>query len=100
MLIIAGTLHIEPTERESYLDACRSVVSHARSAPGCLDFSLSADLVEPDRINVYERWETEADLLRFRDSAAPDDVGPSPQQLAGIRHAQVLRYEVSAAGPP
>ncbi len=37
--------------------------------PGCLDFALSADLVEPGRINIFERWESQA---RSRHSAAVD----------------------------
>ncbi|WP_326552061.1 putative quinol monooxygenase [Micromonospora sp. NBC_01813] len=100
MIIIAGTLRIEPADRDSYLATCQPVVTAARSAPGCLDFSLGADLVEPDRINVHERWESEADLLTFRDQGPADGSGPSGEQLAQIRDAQVWRFEVSSVGPP
>ncbi|MFY1651862.1 putative quinol monooxygenase [Solwaraspora sp. WMMB762] len=94
MIIIAGALYVEPAGRQAYLAECQPVVQAARAATGCLDFSLSADLVEPDRINVYERWESEADLLRFRDS------GPSAEQTAAIRDARVERFEVSSVGSP
>ncbi|NEW38183.1 antibiotic biosynthesis monooxygenase [Nocardia cyriacigeorgica] len=64
MLIVAGYLRV--TERDRYLEACREVVEQAREAPGCLDFTLGADLVEPDRVNVYERWTSRAAVEVFR----------------------------------
>ncbi|MBF6343127.1 antibiotic biosynthesis monooxygenase [Nocardia cyriacigeorgica] len=50
MLIVAGYLRV--TDRDRYLEACREVVEQAREAPGCLDFTLGADLLEPDRAAV------------------------------------------------
>lgn len=64
MLIVAG--HLRVTERARYLDSCREVVEQARRAPGCLDFSLGADLVEADRVNVFERWASRGELEAFR----------------------------------
>jgi quinol monooxygenase YgiN len=63
-------------------------VEQARRAPGCLDFALSADLLDPRRINVLERWSSAQDLARFRGS------GPSDEQTAAIEAAQVQEFEV------
>lgn len=90
MLIIAGRLHVDPDAREDYLDGCVAVVEQARSSPGCLDFALSADLVDPGRINVFERWESDEDLHRFRGN------GPEAKQTAQIRDAEVRKYRISA----
>ncbi|TMQ99999.1 antibiotic biosynthesis monooxygenase [Actinomadura soli] len=92
MIIISGTLYVD--DRETYLAGSREVVEMARAAPGCLDFALSADLVEPDRINVYERWENDEDVERFRGA------GPEPEQAAQIRAAEVMRYRVSGVEAP
>jgi quinol monooxygenase YgiN len=89
MIIVAGSLIVDPQERRSYLDGCVAVVEAARRAPGCLDFALSPDLVDAARINVFERWETEADLERFRGS------GPDDTQLASLRDVRVADYPVS-----
>ncbi|MFA1548976.1 putative quinol monooxygenase [Actinomadura chokoriensis] len=94
MIIISGRLYLEPGDRDAYLAGCREVVELARGAAGCLDFALSADLVEPDRINVYERWESGEDVERFRGA------GPEPGQAARIRHAEVMRYLVSGVEAP
>ncbi|MFI0409444.1 putative quinol monooxygenase [Actinomadura sp. 3N508] len=94
MIIISGWLSVDPAGRDAYLAGCRRVVEAARATPGCLDFALAADLVEPDRITVYERWETDEAVERFRGG------GPEPEQAAQIRAADVKRYRISAVEPP
>jgi quinol monooxygenase YgiN len=64
------------------------VVRQARRTPGCLDFSLSADLLEPGRINILERWESVAAVEAFRGSGSTDD------QSAAILSASVAEYDV------
>ena len=94
MLIIAGHLEVDPTERDAYVAECQAVVSAARSADGCLAFAITADSLEPGRICIYERWEAEAPLLAFRGS------GPSGDQQAAVLDADVRRYTISAVGDP
>lgn len=94
MLIIAGYLVVSPSERDTYVAECAAVVDSARRAPGCLDFSITADTVDPARIRIYERWADEAQLLTFRGS------GPSDGQQAAIVEADVRRYEIESVGDP
>jgi hypothetical protein len=49
MIIVAGQIVVEPQQRESYLQSCVEVIEQGRSAPGCLDFALTADLVTAGR---------------------------------------------------
>lgn len=94
MLIIAGRLHVDPDARDDYLAGCVAVVTQAREAAGCLDFALTADLLDPTRIDVYERWESDEDLHRFRGA------GPDAGQTAEIRDAAVRKYRISATEDP
>jgi quinol monooxygenase YgiN len=94
MLIIAGHLVVDPADRSSFVAACRAAVEQARGAPGCLDFALSADTVDAARVNVFERWESQSDLLAFRGSGPDDDTG------ARILGAEVHRYLISRVEPP
>ncbi|MCM3886076.1 putative quinol monooxygenase [Frankia sp. R82] len=91
MVIVAGHLVVASDQREGYLAGCVRVVEQARSAPGCLDFSITADLVDPGRINVFERWETQADVEAFRGS------GPSDDQGAAMLSASVVEYDVAGS---
>ena len=47
MVIVAGHVVVDAQQRDDYLSGCVEVVRQARRTPGCLDFSLSADLLEP-----------------------------------------------------
>jgi quinol monooxygenase YgiN len=88
VIIVAGALIVDSDGRDAYLEGCVGVVAAAREARGCLDFALSADLLEPGRINVYERWSSEEDLQRFRGS------GPDVNQLAELLDIRVHEYAV------
>jgi quinol monooxygenase YgiN len=90
MVIVAGHLRLDPEQREPYLRQCVDVVEQARRAPGCLDFSLAADLLDQGRINVFERWESQAAVEAFRGS------GPSQEQGAAMLGASVAEYDVAA----
>ena len=90
MIIIAGQLAVDASGRDEYVAECVVVVELARRSPGCLDFAITADTVEADRINVYERWETDEELAQFRGS------GPDEGQTAQILDAQIRRYRISA----
>lgn len=82
MIIVSGFLTVDPAVRDAYVDGCRPVVQAARDAAGCLDFHISADPLEPDRVNVYERWESTNSVEAFRAS------GPTDEQVAEITRAR------------
>jgi quinol monooxygenase YgiN len=89
-VIVAGHLRVSADARDAYLAGCVAVVAAARAAPGCLDFAISADLIDPDRINVYERWESRQAVEAFRGS------GPGDDQAAAIESASVAEYDIAA----
>ena len=93
MVIVAGHITVEPQQRESYLAGCVSVVEQARRAAGCLDFTITADLVDPGRIDVFERWESREAVEAFRGA------GPSEEQSAAMLSASVAEYDVADVRP-
>ncbi len=52
MVIVAGHVTVDPEQREPYLAGSMSVVEKARQADGCLDFAITADLLDPGRVNL------------------------------------------------
>jgi quinol monooxygenase YgiN len=91
MIIVSGHLLVDPSDRAAYLAGCEDVVRQARRARGCVDFHLSADLLEPDRINVFEQWDSPEAVEAFRGS------GPSDEQQTAIRDAQVFQHEIASS---
>lgn len=94
MIIVAGQLRVDAAQRERFLANGLDVMRAARAAPGCLDFSLAADPLDAGRVNVYERWESDADLMRFRGA------GPAPDDMIDVSEVRVRRYRISAEEAP
>ncbi|CAB4917284.1 unannotated protein [freshwater metagenome] len=92
MLIVAGRLELRPGHRDAFVAASADAVAQARADQGCHDFVVAADPLDPDRVNVYERWETAAELERFRGA------GPSSDALSAVVSGDVARYEIASVG--
>lgn len=73
--------------------AHQDLVRRARQADGCLDVAVSADTLDPRRINDYERWDSWDALEAWRAVANPD---------TGIQidATKVKAYEVSTERDP
>jgi quinol monooxygenase YgiN len=66
MIIIAGYTRTDAEMRDSAVEAFRGMVERARAYDGCLDFSISADAVDPERVNLFECWRDQATLDAWR----------------------------------
>ncbi|NNE96064.1 MAG: antibiotic biosynthesis monooxygenase [Acidimicrobiales bacterium] len=91
MIIVSGFLKVDPDQRTSYLEGCRHVVRAARATKGCVDFHISADLIEADRINIFEQWESTEAVETFRGS------GPTDDQQTAIIDAKVLQHKIAGS---
>ena len=89
MVIVAGHVTVEPQQRESYLAGCVSIVERARGAAGCLDFAITADLIDPGRVNLFERWESQAAVKSYRRRAPRNKPG------AAMLSASVAEYDIA-----
>jgi len=89
MVIVAGHLIVGAEVRGDYLAGCTDAVEQARRAPGCLDFAISADLLDPARINIFERWDSRDAVEAFRGS------GPGDDQTDMIVSASVSEYDTT-----
>jgi quinol monooxygenase YgiN len=95
MLIVSGRLYIKPGHRDEYLKLSLEAVALAREARGCRDFVVAPDPMVPDRVNVYEEWESEDALLTFRNAE-----GPPSNMFSLIERFDVSRHLIASSGPP
>ena len=93
MIIVSGRIYVTRGQRDAFLASSRDAVIGARRAAGCRDFVVAADPVEPDRVNVYEEWDSDAQLEAFRGA------GPGTELISVIERAEVLRHRVASSGP-
>ena len=94
MIIVSGKIYVRSGARHKFLAASLEAVGQARRSRGCRDFVVSADPIEPDRVNVYEEWGSEEALLTFRGD------GPGEDLSSSIVRADVARHVVASSGPP
>ena len=93
MVIVAGHITVDPEQRESLVADSVSVVEKARGAAGCLDFAMAADLIDPGRVNIFERWESQAAVKAFRRSA------PRNKHGAAMLSVSVAEYDIADVRP-
>ncbi len=62
MILIAGTIDVDPERRAEALEAAIPHMVGTRSQKGCVAYIWTGDPLIEGRIMVYEHWETEADL--------------------------------------
>jgi quinol monooxygenase YgiN len=93
MIIIAGhTRARSPEERDAAVAAFADMVVRARASEGCLDMSISADPIDPDRLNIFECWRDRPALNAWR------KVAKGPRFAA--RETRVKLYRSDAAERP
>jgi quinol monooxygenase YgiN len=97
MVIVEGTIDVDPSRREEFLNGRRAGVLATRSEPGCVEYAFSADLVDPGRVRIFERWETGDDLATHLAGLAQQPA-PAPD-APEIRSVELRRYEISSMGP-
>ncbi len=94
MFIIAGYLEVDASRRDEFVAAHQDLLRRGRAAPGCLDLAISADPLNPRRVNNFERWESREHLDAWRKVAAAPDTGIS------IIGGYMMEYRVVDERPP
>ncbi|GLQ57201.1 putative quinol monooxygenase [Devosia nitrariae] len=81
MIIIAGHSRAKNAiERDAAVSAFADMVETARQQDGCLDFAITADSLDPERVNIFECWRDQQTLNAWRKIArGPKVVLREPQ---------------------
>jgi quinol monooxygenase YgiN len=95
VIIVGGSFDVDPSERDAFVSSRADAMRRSRAEKGCLEYTIAADPIEPGRVVLFERWESQDDLdahiagLR----TAPPAGGPRPTG------ASVLQYDVTGERP-
>jgi len=98
MLVIAGTITIDPTNRDKAIEAAIWMMAETRKEPGNDAYVFSADFEDPAVFRLFEQWESQAALDEH--FAAPHMA--RFQALLGelgVKDVSVQKYEVASVGP-
>jgi quinol monooxygenase YgiN len=62
MVIVGGTFEFDPAKREQFLASRVEMMRNSRAEAGCLEYTFAADPIDPGRVVLYERWESQEAL--------------------------------------
>ncbi len=72
MVVVGGTFQFDPITRDQFLASRVDMMRNSRAEAGCLEYTFAADPLDPSRVVLYERWESQealdAHLSAMRDS--------------------------------
>ena len=94
MIVVSGTIEIDPTDRVRALAAVAALTAATLAEPGCITYGIWTDPAEPGRFRVFEEWQNEAALTAH---FGTPHIAAFRAQLATlkIRSSEIWRYEVT-----
>ena len=96
MIVIAGSVTVKPEKREVARQAALRMAEATRAEAGCISYRFSVDLADPDRVYIFEEWESQEALGRhFATPHMAEFQRTLPEVLGGPTELKL--YEVSAA---
>jgi quinol monooxygenase YgiN len=98
VLIIAGRFRIDPAKRDAAVAAANEMMAATLKEPGCHAYAFSADLGDPARFHLFERWESQAALEAH---FATPHMARFQAALGGfgVHDFEVQKYAISGVGP-
>ena len=91
MVVVAGHCRFPAEHRDAALAGYRTLIEAARRAPGCIDLSIAADPIDPERIDICEIWAGEEHLDAWRRKA------PHPKVPRGVQATELEVWEYVVA---
>lgn len=56
MIVIQGSVRVNPSQIEEVRDAARAMVTATRAEDGCIAYTFAEDVTDPGLIHIIERW--------------------------------------------
>lgn len=97
-IVITGEVDLAPGTRDAALAGAGPLIEEALAEPGCRHYSWAADPFLPDRIHVFEEWDTAEELAAHL--IAPSYFGMLAYLSGiGIAGAETRKYRVDRIEP-
>ncbi len=85
MIVIAGTMKMDPASRDEFLEAAKGAMEGTRAEEGNEEYVFSADVVDSGLVRLFEIWD---DAGRLRGHMGADHMRAFG---AAIKHIEVDR---------
>jgi quinol monooxygenase YgiN len=93
MVVVGGTFELVPGDRDAFIASRHDMMRLSRAEVGCLEYTFAADPINPGRVVLYERWESQHalddHLVRLRAEPRDSSAGIAPIS------SEIVMYDVS-----
>ena len=98
MLIVAGTITLDPAKRPDAEVAFDKVREATLQEPGCLAYQAYGDRKDAGTIFLFEKWESQDALTAHFGTSHMAEFGAALGGL-GVTGMEVVKYESTDLGP-
>jgi quinol monooxygenase YgiN len=98
MLIVAGTITIDPADIDRLRVAAAEMMSATHEEPGNIEYVFSVSVADPGSVQVFEVWKSGADLENHFTLPHMATFRAVLQDLS-ITGRNLTRYEVASSEP-
>ncbi len=64
MIIVAGSVRVDPAKRDAARAVMEKVILASRGEDGCIDYAYAVDVLDPGLVRVWEVWRDRETLQR------------------------------------
>lgn len=98
MLIVAGTITMDPEKIDIAMAAAHKAAAATHEEPGNLDYVFSVDTATPGTVRVFEMWESEEALAHhFTTPHMAEFIGAMGD--FGVTGTSIMKYEAGEGQP-
>ncbi len=98
MIIVAGTITIDPADVDAMRDAAAKMMAATHEEPGNIEYVFSVNVADPGSITVFEVWESLEDLENHFTLPHMAEFRAAMGTMT-VLGRDLNRYEVSSATP-
>ena len=98
MIVVQGTLDCDPAKRDKLLSAASALMAATRAEPGNHHYVMSADVDDPARIHVAERW-ADDDALNSHMGSSHMAAFQAALGDCGVTGASLTRWDTDEGRP-
>jgi quinol monooxygenase YgiN len=98
VVIVGGTFAVDPGQRDQFIANHHDMIRTSRAEAGCLEYTYSADPIDPGRVVLFEIWESQDALdahLRALRAGAPSPGAAEPEVEA--TSYSIVIYDVAGS---
>ena len=98
MLVVAGTIQLDPTHRPAAEVAFDRMRAATLAEEGCLSYQAYLDRADGGTVFIFEKWRSQADLDAHFATPHMAEFGAALASC-GVAGMDVKKYVVSSEGP-